>query len=152
MSSRNTTCLTRQSFQGWFFYAHSWDFRNYLRLLKIKVSSTTMNVPNAIRSLKSRFIRTTSHLCMMEGQHPCNTIVPCHNGSTSVLSLQYDFFNVHLSPAPVRSLRSEIATLDVTNNYIRMSLSWTSEFVRSSLSLSPFTSYTTTVKSPNLPF
>ena len=42
----------------------------------IKVSSARMNMPKAIRSLKSKFICTTSHLCMMEGQPPCNTIVP----------------------------------------------------------------------------
>ncbi|GEM_PF-5125332 len=43
-----------------------------------------MNIPKVIRSLNSYFIRTTSHLCMMEGQRPCSdTIVPCHYGNIS---------------------------------------------------------------------
>jgi len=83
------------SIQGGFSIAHFWDFRKrYLQFTKIKVSNAIMNIPKAIRSLKSYFIRTTSHLCMMEGQRPCsNTIVPCHYGNISHIILQL------LSPA-----------------------------------------------------
>jgi hypothetical protein len=85
---------TGQSLQGWFFYACFQDFieKRYLQLTKIKVSNAITNIPKAIRSLKSYFIRTTSHLCMMEGQRPCsNTIVPCHYGNISHFNVQLFF-------------------------------------------------------------
>ncbi len=66
--------------------------KRYLRLLKIKVSNAIMNIPKAIKSLKSRFIRTTSHLCRMEGQRPCSdTIVPYHHGNISHFFMQLFF-------------------------------------------------------------
>ncbi|MEY8356507.1 hypothetical protein AALB39_24590 [Lachnospiraceae bacterium 54-53] len=80
--------------QGWFFYACFQDFieKCYLQLTKIKVSNAIMNIPKAIRSLKSYFIRTTSHLCMMEGQRPCSdTIIPCHYGNISHFNVQLLF-------------------------------------------------------------
>lgn len=83
----------RPSIQGRFSIAHFWDLRKrYLQFTKIKVSNAIMNIPKAIRSLKSYFIRTTSHLCMMEGQRPCsNTIVPCHYGNISHINVQLLF-------------------------------------------------------------
>ncbi len=63
--------------------------KRYLQFTKIKVSNAIINIPKAIRSLKSYFIRTTSHLCMMEGQRPCSdTIAPCHNNSISPFNVQ----------------------------------------------------------------
>ena len=85
---------TCQSIQGWFFYACFQVFieKCYLQLTKIKVSNATMNIPKAIRSLKSYFIRTTSHLCNMGGQRPCSdTIVPCHYGNISHFNVQLLF-------------------------------------------------------------
>ncbi len=52
-----------------------------------------MSIPKAIRSLKSYFIRTTSHLCNVGGQRPCsNTIVPCHYGNISHINVQLLFW------------------------------------------------------------
>ena len=84
----------RPSIQGGFSIAHYWDFieKRYLQLTKIKVSNAIMNIPKVIRSLNSYFIRTTSHLCMMEGQRPCSdTIVPCHFGNISHFYVQLFF-------------------------------------------------------------
>jgi len=86
--------FTVQSIQGWFSIACFQDFieKRYLQLTKIKVSNAIMNIPKAIRSLNSYFIRTTSHLCMMEGQRPCSdTIVPCHFGNISHFYVQLFF-------------------------------------------------------------
>ena len=80
--------------QGWFSIACFQDFieKRYLQLTKIKVSNAIMNIPKAIRSLKSYFIRTTSHLCMMEGQRPCSdTIAPCPYGNISHFNVQLLF-------------------------------------------------------------
>ena len=81
------------SIQGGFSIAHFWGFRKrYLQFMKIKVSNAIMNIPKAIRSLKSYFIRTTSHLCNVGGQRPCsNTIVPCHYGNISHFNVQLLF-------------------------------------------------------------
>lgn len=81
------------SIQGGFSIAHFWDFRKrYLQFTKIKVSNAIMNIPKAIRSLKSYFIRTTSHLCNVGGQRPCsNTIVPCPYGNISHFNVQLLF-------------------------------------------------------------
>ncbi len=43
--------------------------KRYWLIKTIRVSNARMNIPKAIRSLKSNFICTTSHLCKMEGQH-----------------------------------------------------------------------------------
>ncbi len=43
--------------------------KRYWLIKMIRVSNARMNIPKAIRSLKSNFICTTSHLCRMEGQH-----------------------------------------------------------------------------------
>jgi len=99
------------SIQGGFSIAHFWDFRKrYLQFTKIKVSNAIMNIPKAIRSLKSYFIRTTSHLCMMEGQRPCsNTIAPCSYGNISHFNVQLLF------PAAGQLNAAEFLTLPAMN-------------------------------------
>ena len=44
----------------------------------MNVSNARMNIPKAIKSLKSKcFISTTPILCKNRSQPPCNTVVPC---------------------------------------------------------------------------
>jgi len=103
------------SIQGGFSIAHFWGFRKrYLQFTKIKVSNAIMNIPKAIRSLKSYFIRTTSHLCNVGGQRPCsNTIAPCHYGNISHFNVQLLF------PAAVRSPTTAFSTLMMkTSHYL----------------------------------
>ena len=60
---------------GWFFYA----LKHYRQNVNTNVSNAKMNVPKAIRSLKSNgllSISTTPILCKNRGQPPCNTIAP----------------------------------------------------------------------------
>ena len=75
-------CLGQSS--GWFFYA----LKHYLINVKTNVSNAKMNIPKAIKSLKSKgflSISTTPILCKNRGQPPCNTVVsygiilPCFN-------------------------------------------------------------------------
>ena len=59
---------------GWFFYA----LKHYLINVKTNVSNAKMNIPKAIRSLKSKeflSISTTPILCKNRGPPPCNTVV-----------------------------------------------------------------------------
>ena len=67
---------------GWFFYA----LKHYLINVKTNVSNARMNIPKAIKSLKSKgflSISTTPILCRIEVSHPvtrlfywqCNIIV-----------------------------------------------------------------------------
>ena len=59
---------------GWFFYA----LKHYLINVNTNVSNAKMNIPKAIRSLKSKCflsISTTPILCKNRGQPPCNTVV-----------------------------------------------------------------------------
>ena len=50
--------------------------KHYLINVNTNVSNARMNIPKAIRSLKSKcFISTTPILCKNRGQPPCNTVV-----------------------------------------------------------------------------
>ena len=85
---------------GWFFYA----LKHYLINVNTNVSNARMNIPNAIRSLKSKwllFISTTPILCKMEVSHPAtrllqpqyNIMLSCkqsdfRNGSSPVVLTQ----------------------------------------------------------------
>lgn len=72
-SEKSTPSLAKVP--GWFFYA----LKHYLINVKTNVSNARMNMPKAIRSLKSKwllFISTTPILCKNRGLPPCNTIVP----------------------------------------------------------------------------
>ena len=76
MVNRNATLLPAKV-PGWFFYA----LKHYFKFAKTNVSNARMNIPKAIRSLKSNgflSISTTPILCKNRGQPPCNTIVPDH--------------------------------------------------------------------------
>lgn len=64
---RNSTLATGQVYRGGFSMPSSEPEKSYLRLLKIKVSNARTNIPNVMRSLKSKFIRTTSPL-MYDGE------------------------------------------------------------------------------------
>ena len=58
---------------GWFFYA----LNHYRQNVNTNVSNAKMNIPKAIRSLKSKgflSISTTPILCKNRGQPPCNTV------------------------------------------------------------------------------
>ena len=67
-----STLVTRSKL-GWFFYA----LNHYRQNVKTNVSNARMNIPKAIRSLKSKcFISTTPILCKNRGQPPCNTVIP----------------------------------------------------------------------------
>ncbi len=61
---RNSTLATAKYTRVVFLYE-----KRYWLIKMIKISNARMNIPKAIRSLKSNLIRTTSHLCRMEGQH-----------------------------------------------------------------------------------
>ena len=59
---------------GWFFYA----LKHYLINIKTNVSNARMNMPKAIRSLKSKwllFISTTPILCRIEVSHPVTRLL-----------------------------------------------------------------------------
>ena len=65
--------LNSPKFWGWSFYA----LNHYRQNVKTNVSNARMNIPKAIRSLKSKcFISTTPILCKNRGQPPCNTVIP----------------------------------------------------------------------------
>ena len=62
--------------------------KHYLINVKTNVSNARMNMPKAIRSLKSNgflFISTTPILCInkMKVKPPCNTIVLCYYSNAS---------------------------------------------------------------------
>lgn len=62
-----TTLDTRSKFRGWFSYA----LKHYLINVNTNVSNARMNIPKAIRSLKSKcLISTTPILCRIEVSHP----------------------------------------------------------------------------------
>ena len=53
--------------------------KHYFKNVKTNVSIAKMNIPKAIRSLKSKgflSISTTPILCKNRGQPPCNTVTP----------------------------------------------------------------------------
>ena len=59
---------------GWFFYA----LKHYLINVNTNVSNARMNIPNAIRSLKSKWllsISTTPILCRIEASHPVTRLL-----------------------------------------------------------------------------
>ena len=69
--NRITTLRLSQSF-GVVFLC----LKHYLINVNTNVSNARMNIPKAIRSLKSKcFISTTPILCKNRGQPPCNTVV-----------------------------------------------------------------------------
>ena len=69
--NRITTLRLGQSF-GVVFLC----LKHYLINVNTNVSNARMNIPKAIRSLKSKcFISTTPILCKNRGQPPCNTVV-----------------------------------------------------------------------------
>ena len=79
---------------GWFFYA----LKHYLINVKTNVSNAKMNIPKAIKSLKSKgflSISTTPILCKNRGQPPCNTVVsydiilPCYFTSDNSYDKRY---------------------------------------------------------------
>ena len=58
---------------GWFFYA----LKHYFKFAKTNVSNARMNIPKAIRSLKSNgflSISTTPILCRIEVSHPATRL------------------------------------------------------------------------------
>lgn len=77
---------------GWFFYA----LNHYRQNVKTNVSNAKMNIPKAIKSLKSKcFISTTPILCKNRGQPPCNTVIPFsyHNTSQSFIAIPNPVFS-----------------------------------------------------------
>ena len=70
---RIATLGTRSKFRGWFFLC----LKHYLINVKTNVSNARMNIPKAIRSLKSNgflSISTTPILCRIEVSHPATRL------------------------------------------------------------------------------
>ena len=72
--------------------------KHYLINVNTNVSNARMNIPKAIRSLKSKcFISTTPILCKNRGQPPCNTVVflafilPCRSLICNLIILSSRF-------------------------------------------------------------
>ena len=97
-------------FQGWFFYA----LKHYLINVKTNVSNARMNIPKAIRSLKSNgflSISTIPILCRIEVSHPATRLF---------LSIYYHkrgqhTISISVSPVPPtdrRTCRSKVASYD----------------------------------------
>ena len=75
---------------GWFFYA----LKHYFKFAKTNVSNARMNIPKAIRSLKSNgflSISTTPILCRIEVSHPATRLLRIYLTIISALP-QFSFF------------------------------------------------------------
>lgn len=104
-------------FQGWFFYA----LKHYLINVKTNVSNAKMNIPKAIRSLKSNgflSISTTPILCRIEVSHPATRLflsIYYHKRGQHTISI-----SVSPGPRQIAELvgqRSHLTTVEVSAFY-----------------------------------
>ena len=92
---------------GWFFYA----LKHYFKFANTNVSNARMNVPKAIRSLKSNgflSISTTPILCRIEVSHPVTRLflsIYYHKRGQRTISISVSL----RTPAAPRSGRSKVA-------------------------------------------